>query len=251
MTTVQIAGTGSRPSLSPARWPWWAAWALLVGSAAAATASLVLHWRVCQGSMLQGSVLRGYAIGEVGFSDACLRRMDSSIPFPYPPEPAEQVAGASGLGGLAMALAALAWAVLVLGLRPRARVAVVAMLPSVVTLGLVGQALLAAGDPYRDPSAHSSLWLLLGVEVAALVALAAIRPRTRSDARLLLPLVVVLWGSTAFGLVHAALDYGGMVLLSEADWDSPPGTGAGTALLLLLSATVAVLTAARRVDRVP
>ena len=58
--------------------------------------------------------MRGYTYVRE-FSEACLRRMDGGIPFPYPPEPAEQTARASELGVAATVLTGLAWIVLVLG----------------------------------------------------------------------------------------------------------------------------------------
>ena len=67
------------------RWPWLTAATLLLGSAAATAASTYLHWLPCRGSMLSGSIFRGYAYGPA-FSHACLRRMDGGLPFPYPPE---------------------------------------------------------------------------------------------------------------------------------------------------------------------
>lgn len=241
MTRLPARPAGPGSALRTVRWPWWAAWGLLVASSAATTASLVLHWGVCRGSMLQGTVVRGYVVDD-GLSDACLRRMDGGVPFPYPPEPAEQVAGAAELGSLAMALAALAWAVLVAGLVPRRWPAAVALLPSAVTLVLAAQALVAARTPDRDPEAYPSGWLLLLVEVGAFIALMAV---WRTTPTRVVPLVIVLWGSTAFGFIHLLLDYLGMLMISEADWDTPPGTGAGTALLLLVAAATAAVQATR------
>ena len=37
--------------------------------------------------------------------------------------------------------------------------------------------------------------------------------------------MVVLWGTTAFGAIHTIVEYVIMTNFSEANWDSPPGTG--------------------------
>ncbi len=42
--------------------------------------------------------------------------------------------------------------------------------------------------------------------------------------------------STAFGLGHFIFDYAMMTVFSGADWDVPPGTGYGTALVLVVAA---------------
>lgn len=211
------------------RWPWFAAATLLLGSAAATAGSTYLHWLPCRGSMLSGSIFRGYAYGP-DFSDACLRRMDGGLPFPYPPEPAEQAPWAAELGVAAMVAAALAWLVLVVGLRWPTRAA----LPGLALLGVAVLAALAARDATRGPDAELPLWLWVSIDVTAVIALVAVGDR--QDVR---RLALVLWGTTAFGLVQSAAAYLFMTgVVSDANWDVPPGTGYLTAAALFGSAVV-------------
>lgn len=214
------------------RWPWFAAATLLLGAAAATAGSTYLHWLPCRGSMLSGSILRGFAYGP-DFSDACLRRMDGGPPFPYPPEPAEQAPWAAELGIAAMVAAALAWLVLVVGLRWPTRAAVIAALPGLALLGVAVLAALTSRDATRSPDAYLPIWLWMSIDVAAVIALVAVRSRQDT-----LRLVLVLWGTTAFGLVPSAGAYIAMGSFSDANWDSPPGTGYLTAAALLGSAVV-------------
>jgi hypothetical protein len=121
------------------RWPWLLMASLMLAAAVATVWSTYLHWLPCRGSMLNGTILRGYDYGS-GFSDACLRRMDTGLPFPYPPEPAEVTPWASELGIAAAGLAGLAWLALVLGLPWSLRTKAVAALPTLATfvVALVG-----------------------------------------------------------------------------------------------------------------
>ena len=233
--------TSADPARGPARlprWRWLAAAVLLMLSAATTAWSTYLHWMPCRGTMLDGSVLAARP-SVMNFSDACLRRMDTSLPFPYPPEPAEQAPWASELGAAAMALSGLAWLLLVLGMRWSRWSRLVASLPTGVSLTLALLSAVTSADPGRNPDGYVSLWLLLAIEVAAVAALVVVwrQPELRGGqfARLL----VVAWGVTAFGLVHLVYDYSTMTIFSRANWDTPPGTGYGTALVLVLAALAA------------
>lgn len=230
------------PDRAPAvsrRWPWVGAAALLMLAAAATACSTYLHWLPCRGTMLDGSVLAARP-SVMNFSEACLRRMDTSTPFPYPPEVAEQAPWASELGAAAMALSGLAWLVLVLEVRSSRRDTFVAALPTVVSLAMAALCLAAAANRDRDPDAYTPLWLLLAVEVVAVPALVLVwRRQPERGGRRFVSLVVVAWGATAFGLVHQVLDYFTMTAFSQANWDTPPGTGYGTALVLVLAAAAA------------
>jgi len=100
--------------------------------------------------MLSGSIIHGYSYGPE-LSDACLRRMDGALPFPYPPEPAEQTAWASELGVAATVLLGLAWITLVLGLGWSRRTKAAAALPGAASTVLAGVAAVAIGDAGRLP----------------------------------------------------------------------------------------------------
>lgn len=225
------------------RWPWLLTAGLMVASAAAVVGSTYLHWLPCRGSMVNGSIVRGYTYG-TDFSDACLRRMDTGIAFPYPPEPAEQAPWASELGMAAMVLAGLAWLTLVLGQRWLRRTTSVAALPAVATLIVALVGAVALRDPARSPDAFLSWPVWLTIEGSALLAMVVIwiwQPEVRGPHAL--GLLLALWGTTAFGAFHAIAEYLTMTMLSDANWDTPPGTGYLTAGVLLVSAgLIAVMT---------
>jgi len=62
------------------------------------------------------------------------------------------------------------------------------------------------------------LSLLLGIEGSAVVALLAIGAWQREvPGRVVLRLVVVLWGTTAFGFIHGAADILTMIIFSDAN----------------------------------
>lgn len=222
--------------------------ALLAASAASAAGAVILHWQPCRGFMLDASVLTGFADGN--FSDACLRRMDGGLPFPYPPEPAEFTLLATGLGTAAMVLAALGGLVLALGVRASAPLRGLLMAPAVLTGVTALVSARAAADPGRNPDGYLSLWLWGSAELAAVVAVIALgtaRGRhIQLSRRTFWVILVMVWSTTMFGLVHQGADYLLMLNFSEADWDTPPGTGTLTVVGLLLGAVVAAVQAAHR-----
>jgi hypothetical protein len=78
--------------------------------------------------------------------------------------------------------------------------------------------------------------LVLSIELAAVVALLAIPAwQPDLDGRRFLRLVVVLWGTTAFGAIHTMAEYPVMVKFSDANWDCPPGTGYLTVAVITIS----------------
>lgn len=228
-------------SVREQRWPWLLAATLMLAAAAATVWSTYLHWLPCRGSMFSGSILNGYAYGP-DFSDACLRRMDTGLPFPYPPEPAEQTPWASELGVAATALAGVAWLTVVLGLRWSLRTKAVAALPGLATLVVAVVGTLALVDAGRSPDDSLSGWLWVSIEGTAVIALVMMLGwQTEVRGRVLLRLILVLWGTTAFGLVHAGAEYIAMISFSDANWDFPPGTGYLTGAVLIISAILTVI----------
>lgn len=221
--------------LPPTRWPWWGAAGLLTAAAVLTARSLQLHWLPCRGTVLEALVMTPWR--ELDLSEACLRRMDTGLPFPYPAEPAEQVPWATELGVLAVALAALAWVLVVPTLRWSARSVVVALLPAAASLVLAAQGLVAARTPGRGDEASLPAWLWVSPEALAVLAVVLLlrwQPELRG--LVLLRVVVLLQAATAFGLLHGAADYISMTAVSAANWDVPPGTGSATAAGLLVSA---------------
>jgi hypothetical protein len=218
--------------VSEQRWPWLLTAGLMLASAVAAAWSTYLDWLPCRGSMLSGSIIYGYHHVGPDFSDACLRRMDG-----------EQGPRALELRSVAMALAGLAWLALVLGMRWQLRTKAVAALPGLVTLALAGVVAIGAGLG-QDDSLLVILRLTLGLtfELLAVVALVAISTGEPDvGGRGVLRLVVVLWGTTAFGLIHVIVEFIVMVKFTEANWDTPPGTGYLTVATITISAILTVI----------
>ena len=192
--------------------------------------------------MLTGSILRWYAWGP-GFSDACLRRMDGGLPFPSTPDPAEQAPWASELGVAATVLAGLAWLTLVLGLRWSLRTKAVAALPSLAAfvVAVVCGVALAGAAPNPDEFLLVRLRFAIdGSAVLALIMILVWQPEVRGGRRLL-GLLLVLWGTTAFGFLHAAAEWIAMGVFSVATWDVPPGTGYLTGATLIISGLLTLL----------
>ena len=98
-------------------------------------------------------------------------------------------------------------------------------------------AALALSNAARSPDDYVSMRLLLTIEVAAVVAAVGIviwQPEVRGPR--LLRLMLVLWGTTAFGFLHGIAEYITMGIYSNANWDFPPGAGYLTAAVLVISA---------------
>jgi hypothetical protein len=53
--------------------------------------------------------------------------------------------------------------------------------------------------------------------------------------------VVVLQGTTAFGAIHTIAEYVAMIIFSERDWDTPPGTGYLTVAVITICAILTVI----------
>ena len=92
--------------------------------------------------------------------------------------------------------------------------------------------------------------LVLSIELAAVVALLAIPAwQPDLDGRRFLRLVVVLWGTTAFGAIHTMAEYLVMVKFSDANWDCPPGTGYLTVAVITISAILTAIMTLRTPHR--
>jgi hypothetical protein len=201
----------------------------MLASAVAAGWSTYLHWLPCRGSMLSGSIIYDYDYVGPDFSDACLRRMDG-----------DQGPWELALYVLATAFAGLAWLTLVSGLRGQPRTKAVAALPGLATLAFAGA--LPIAEATANPDDSLPMMLSLSIELAAVVALFAIPAWQRDlDGRRFLRLVVVLWGTTAFGAIHTIAEYLVMVKFSDANWDCPPGTGYLTVATITISAILTAI----------
>jgi hypothetical protein len=217
---------------------------LMLASAVAAIWSTYLHWLPCRGSMLNGSILSGPT---ADFTAACLRRMDAGLPFPSTFDTDDQAPWASELGVAGTVLAGLAWLTLVLGLRWSLRTKAVAALPSLASfvVAVVCGVALAGAAPNPDEFLLVRLRLAIdGSAFLALIMILAWQPEVRG--RSLLRLLLVLWGTAAFGIVHAAAEWIAMGFFSVADWDVTPGTGYLTGATLIMSGLLTVLMTLRR-----
>jgi hypothetical protein len=100
----------------------------------------------------------------------------------------------------------------------------------------------ALGDAGHDREESLPMMLLFSIELAAVVALVAILAwQPEVIGRCLLRLVVVLWGTTAFGAIHTIAEFVAMIIFSDRDWDTPPGTGYLTVATLTISAILTAI----------
>lgn len=210
------------------RWPWLVAGTLLVLAGLAAGVASYLWWLPCRGQMLIGTA---WVSGDqVGFSEACLERMDEGTAFPGTGYALTQTPGLAMATAATMLLTGVAWLVLVWTQIPRLTVGAVLTVPGIMVVGLGG---MIAVNPAGPQDGDDVTWLLVKLLavalLAALVAIVANR-RGRDSIRWLIALGAV--GS--FGLVGLLVDYALMVSWSEADWDSPPGSGYPTAVWLVI-----------------
>lgn len=207
---------------------------LMGGAAVTAAGATYLYWLPCRGSMLVGTAFSSGG----DFSEACLRRMDTGMPFVH--DVGVPIPWVRELSLIAMAACSLAWLVLVLGLRWSVKTKLVA-----VWVGLPGLALaVAASGPnsahlLAEDSRDWPAWPLALVVLLALIAIHRWQPEVRGAS--FVQVLVLLWGATAFDFPHQAADYLIMVIWSSANWDIPPGTGVLTAATLAASAALTVL----------
>ncbi|HJY46502.1 MAG TPA: hypothetical protein VJ301_17925 [Propionibacteriaceae bacterium] len=234
------------------RRPWLLTATLMLASAAAAAWSTYLHWLPCQGRMLRGTIIQPYADGPSYEDFAKLDPADKARMFSCEARMAgDQGPWESELDVVAMVLAGVAWITLVLGLRWQLRTKRVAALPGLATLALAGA--MAIGDAVFGRDGGILMILLVGIDLSAVIALIAIlawlvrEPDVRI--RSFLHLVVVLWGTTAFGASHVMAEYAIMIRFSEANWDSPPGTGYLTVAVITISAVLTAIMALRTPQR--
>lgn len=208
---------------------WLTAAAMIAGGALVEGIAVAAFWRPCAGSMLEGSIWQGYAY-HGGFSDQCLATMDSIVMFDLP-RAGETASLVQSLSFVAALLLAGAWLAILptLQLRPRTRVGVA--LPGLLALAVPIAAL--------SSPAEASIPEVLGVlaELALPLALFLLA-RAGVDRKLLFRTTVLGLAATSVGLVHQMIEYSLALGLSDANWDAPPGTGLGAAVLGGLTAVV-------------
>lgn len=212
------------------RWP--LAAALIAVGAALEGAAVTLVWRPCAGQMLNGSALQGYRY-DSPFTEACATAMDEAPMFVLP-QAGDGWLAAGSLGALAGVLLAAAWLVLLPTLQVSRRVKLIAALPGVLSLGLVGTATALAVAPGAIDEGIGRFLLLSG-ELSAAVALFALALAGVSGS-MLLRYGIVAFAATSVGLFHQLTEYVFAIGLSDANWDAPPGAGYLTVATCLLAA---------------
>lgn len=188
------------------------------------------HWLACRGTMLNGSALRGFTYGQ-DFSDACLQAMDNGFSFAWPdgkdpwrPEVAFGVAFSL--------LLALAWAVVVIKASTWSRSTRLLAAPPAILTAAAG--LITAGGSSSDALNSAYVVLLVAISLAAVVAFVAILVREKPGVRTLGQVTLALAGSSAIGFFPMMADYAFMTSFSDANWDTPPGTGYPTVVVTML-----------------
>ena len=221
---------------------------LLIAASGVVVWVTYLGWVPCAGSMLEGTQFDPTP-HDWNFSKACHEAMDHGDGFPissWLESPLQQTV--NGLNAIALLLLGVAWLLLVRnwGIRGRIRI-LLASLPGLFNLWLAVVATAAfIWPPAETPTAASITILLMDVAgfIGAIVLLTA-SPTSLSADRGIRVILVTL-AVTAPSLGHLLTDYIVMTGFSEANWDSPPGTGYPTAfsiaLFALLSMIVGVIT---------
>lgn len=216
---------------------WLLSAALIAAGAALEAAAVMLYWRPCAGSMLNGSVLRGYRY-ESEFTAECLAAMDRAPMFVLP-QPGSGWTLMGSLGATAGLLLAAAWLVLLPALRLPRIVTLTAALPVLLGIALViDSAVMSLTPETADDELGRSLAVL--IEVSALLALVAIAAAGVAE-RLLARSAIVLLAATSTGLFHQIAEYIVAIAFSDANWDAPPGSGYFTVVTCLLAAIATTL----------
>ncbi len=215
---------------SSKRWP--LAAALIAVGAALEGAAVTLLWSPCAGQLLNGSALQGYRY-DSEFTAACARAMDEAPLFVLP-QTGQGWTAAGSLGALAGVLLATAWLVLLPTLRVSGRVRLIAALPGVISLGLVGAAVVGSLAPGALDEGIDSFLVMSGELSAALslfaLALAGV------GGSLLIRYGIVAFAATSVGFFHQVAEYLFAIGLSDANWDVPPGAGYLTVATCLVAA---------------
>jgi hypothetical protein len=207
-----------------------------------------LGWTPCAGSMLEGTQFDPTP-HEWTFTQACHEAMDHGDGFPvsgWLESPLQRTV--NGLNAIALLLLGVAWLMLVRnwgGLRRGVRM-LLAALPGLLNLWLAGVAAVSfVWPPSEFPGLASVAMLamdLAGV-AAVVVLLASPAPGSASIARSIRVVLLAL-ATTAASFGHLFSDYAFMVGFSEANWDSPPGSGYLTAFSIGLFAILSMIVGA-------
>jgi hypothetical protein len=209
------------------RWPWLVSGLALVLASISGAAATYLWWLPCRGRMLVGTDF-GPRYSDALLGEECIDRMNEGTPFPLPTEAALTAPGLLLLSTVTMILVAVAWLVPVAALPVSGTARWGMALPGLTVLAV---AVLGVGTTYG--TSVESLGYLLDslLSVFALVGLGVVLvAQVPGQVRF----GVVTLSVSALGFAGMVADYMLMIRWSDADWDSPPGSGYLTAALLLL-----------------
>ncbi len=203
-----------------------------------------LAWTPCAGSMLEGTQFDPSPNEWASFTEACHAAMDHGDGFPvsgWLESPLQRTV--NGLNAIALLLLGGAWLMLVRNWHPRGVLRLVlASLPGMLNLWLAGVAALAfVWPPAEAPAAASIAALLMDITwLVSVIALLADRDMPLSVV-LATRVVLLALATTAASFGHLLVDYSVMINFSEANWDSPPGSGYLTAFSIALFAILSML----------
>lgn len=204
-----------------------------------------LGWAPCAGSMLEGTQFDPTP-HDWNFTEACTAAMDHGDGFPisgWLESPLQQTV--NGLNALALLLLGVAWLALVRGWGVRGRGWLLASLPGLANLGLAGVAAAAFVWPPAGVLAVTSVGMLM-MDLAGIIGVIAVMASAGATHSTASWIRVVLLGLavTAAGFGHLMTDYLVMTSFSEANWDSPPGTGFLTAFSIGVFALLSMIVGA-------
>ena len=191
----------------------------LFAAALAAGVATWLEWLPCRGAMLNGSILLGYQYPS-DFSDACLMRMDGDDTLPLAPGTLEARA-------LSALLLGLGWLGYALRLRLPMALRAVVLLPVLPIGWFAAQTWSSRGA--GAPAGIAPAMIL--IEVTTFVALVVICLKLTMDDDLW-PSLIGLWAVGSYGVLRYLGEYIVMITFSDANWDTPPGTGYLTAAVI-------------------
>jgi hypothetical protein len=169
--------------------------------------------------------------------------MDTYLPFPYLPDAPDRLPWVSQLQAIAVLLAALSWLAIVLSLPLNRGFRILGVLTAAQPVSLGAWAIISVFTDLIDPDMPvSRLWWLSGEIIAIIFLIVA---AILWAPYVTVSLVLVLFGATAFGMLHTLAETG-LFGLSGVNWDITPWTGLGTALILCACGIVTIVRALRR-----
>lgn len=217
------------------RAPWLVLATMMSAAAIAVAFATWLHWAPCSGSMLTASMFHG-SLESNGFTDACLGRMDSGAVFPFIDTVGHGATGSGATIG-SMALLGLGWVGFIATRRWTFVERTLAAAPGLLTAALAVSSFVQVFLPPLWPRLGVVTWIVVAIDLTALVAAAVIVQLTSGLDRA--AQLLALWGVTSFGWMRTIGDYMTMIIWSNANWDAPPGTGYVTAATMAASGLVA------------